>query len=76
MDVAAVNTNFALPAKLNPSRDALMLESPKRPYVNLIAVRNIDCEKPWVRTLVDSYRSAEVKAFILVTFDGVVLPGW
>jgi D-methionine transport system substrate-binding protein len=76
VDVAAVNTNFALPAKLSPSRDALLLESPKGPYVNLLAVRSVDRDKPWVRTLVDSYRSAEVKAFILATFDSSVLPGW
>jgi D-methionine transport system substrate-binding protein len=29
-----------------------------------------------VRALVESYRSDEVKAFILATFDGAVLPSW
>jgi D-methionine transport system substrate-binding protein len=76
VDAAAVNTNFALSAKLNPSRDALLRETPKSPYVNLIAVRTADLDKPWVRTLLDSYRSDEVKAFILATFDGAVLPSW
>lgn len=76
VDAAAVNTNFALSAKLSPTRDALLHESPKSPYVNLIAIRSVDRDKPWVRTLVESYRSDEVKAFILATFDGAVLPSW
>ena len=76
VDAAAVNTNFAIPAKLNPTRDALLRETPKGPYVNLVAVRSVDRDKPWVRALVDSYRSDEVKAFILATFDGAVLPSW
>ncbi len=76
VDAAAVNTNFALPAKLNPSRDALLRETPKSPYVNLIAVRSADRDKPWVRGLLDSYRSDEVKAFILAKFEGAVLPSW
>ena len=76
VDAAAVNTNFAIPAKLNPTRDALLHESPKSPYVNLIAVRSVDRDKPWVAALLESYRSDEVKAFILTTFDGAVLPSW
>ena len=76
VDAAAVNTNFALSATLNPSRDALLHETPKSPYVNLIAVRSEDRDKPWVRALLDSYRSDEVKAFILATFSGAVLPSW
>jgi D-methionine transport system substrate-binding protein len=76
VDAAAVNTNFALPAKLNPARDALLRESPKSPYVNLIAVRSSDRDQPWVRPLVESYRSDEVKAFILAKFDGAILASW
>jgi D-methionine transport system substrate-binding protein len=76
VDAAAVNTNFAISAKLNPTRDALLRESPKSPYVNLIAIRSVDRDKPWVRTLVESYRSEPVKAFILATFDGAVLASW
>ena len=71
-----MNTTFAIPAKLTPSRDALLRETPKGPYVNLIAVRNADRDKPWVGALVESYRSDEVKAFIVATFDGAVLPSW
>lgn len=76
VDVAAVNTNFAIPAGLNPSRDAILREDPKGPYVNLIAVRSVDRGKPWVKTLVESYRSPEVKAFIESKYQGAVLSSW
>jgi D-methionine transport system substrate-binding protein len=33
-------------------------------------------DKPWVKALVESYRSPEVKAFIEQKFGGAVLPSW
>ncbi len=75
VDAAAVNTNYAAPAGLKPG-DAILREDPKGPYVNLIAVREGDKDKPWVKTLVEAYRSPEVKAFIEKTFGGAVLASW
>jgi D-methionine transport system substrate-binding protein len=76
VDAAAVNTNFAIPAGLNPQNDALLKEDPKGPYVNFLAVRTADKDKPWVKTLVESYRSPEVKAFVEEKFKGSVLASW
>ena len=76
VDAAAVNTNYATPAGLNPVKDAILREDPKSPYVNLIAVREQDKDKPWVKSLVEAYRSPEVKAFINETFSGGVLASW
>jgi D-methionine transport system substrate-binding protein len=76
VDAAAINTNFAIPAGLNPQKDALLREDPKGPYVNFLAVRAADKDKPWVKTLVESYRSPEVKAFVESKFQGAVLPAW
>ena len=75
VDAAAINTNFATPAGLKPS-DAILKEEPKGPYVNILAVRTVDKDKPWVKALVESYRSPETKAFIETTFGGTVLPSW
>ena len=75
VDAAAVNTNYATPAGLKPE-DALLREDPKGPYVNIIAVRAVDKDKPWVGALVESYHSPEVKVFIEKTFGSTVLPGW
>lgn len=76
VDVAAVNTNYATQAGLDPVKDAILREDPKGPYVNLIAVRADDKDKPWVKILVESYHSAEVRDFVLTKFKGAVLPAW
>jgi len=76
LDAAAVNTNYALPAGLNPARDAIAQESPNSPYVNLIAVRAQDKDKPWVAKLVKVYQSEEIRKFIQATFGGSVVAGF
>lgn len=75
VDAAAVNTNYATPAGLKPS-DALLKEEPKGPYVNMLAVREADKDKPWVKALVESYRTPETKVFVETTFGGAVLTSW
>ena len=39
VDAAAINTNYATQAGLDPVKDPILREDPKGPYVNLIAVR-------------------------------------
>lgn len=75
VDAAAINTNFAVAAGIEPT-SAVLREDPKGPYVNLIAVRRADADKPWVKTLVEAYRSSEVRQFVLERFKGSVLPSW
>lgn len=75
VDAAAINTNYAVEAKIEPT-SAILREDPKGPYVNLLAVRSADKDKPWVKTLVEAYRSPEVKAFIEDKFKGAVLTSW
>ena len=72
---AAINTNYAVDAKIDPA-SAILREDAKGPYVNLIAVRSVDKDKPWVKALVESYHSPEVKAFVAERFKGAVLAGW
>lgn len=75
VDAAAINTNYAVDAGIKPT-DAILREDPKGPYVNLIAARAADKDKPWVQLLLDSYRSPEVKAFIETKYQGAVLTAW
>ena len=76
VDAAAVNTNYATQAGLDPVKDAILREDPKGPYANLIAVRSVDKDKLWVKTLVASYQTPEIREFILTKFKGAVLPAW
>lgn len=73
---AAINTNYALTAGLQPTRDALVIEDPDSPWINVIAVRSKDKDAPWVPTLIASYHSPEVKAFIDEHFGKAVIAGW
>ena len=73
---AAINTNYATQAGLDPTKDAILKEDAKGPYVNLLAVRTADKDKPWVKVLVESYQTPEVKEFVLTKFKGAVLPAW
>jgi D-methionine transport system substrate-binding protein len=44
--------------------------------VNLIAVREADKDKAWVKSLLEVYHSPEIKAFVAERFKGSVLAGW
>lgn len=72
---AAINTNYAVDAKIEPT-SAILREDPKGPYVNLIAVRSVDKDKPWVKELLAAYHTPEIKAFIAERFKGSVLASW
>lgn len=76
VDAAVINTNYALEADLHPKEDAIAIESEKSPYANVIAVRAEDKDKPWVKTLVEAYHDDKVKAFIVETFKGALIPSW
>lgn len=76
LDISAINTNFALSAGLNPGKDAIALEAAKSPYVNLLAVREQDKDKPWVAKLIKAYQSEEIRKFIQTEFKGSVLAGF
>jgi D-methionine transport system substrate-binding protein len=76
LDASGVNTNYAIPAGLHPAKDAIAQESAKSPYVNLIAVREQDKDKPWVAKLVKAYQSEEVRKFVQTEFKGAVVPGF
>lgn len=76
VDLALINTNYALNAGLNPAKDSLFREGTKAPFVGIIAVRKEDKDKPWVKTFIESYHSPEVAAFIEKTFKGAITPAW
>jgi len=76
LDAAGINTNFAIPAGLQPGKDAIARESAKSPYVNVLAVREQDKDKPWVARLVKAYHSEEVRRFVQTEFKGSVIPGF
>lgn len=76
VDVAAINTNFALEAGINPKEDSILLESTDSPYVNYIVVRAENENDPTIKKFVEAYQSDEVRQFIEEEFKGSVIPSW
>ncbi|MEU0246397.1 MetQ/NlpA family ABC transporter substrate-binding protein [Streptomyces sp. NPDC006235] len=75
VDAAVVNGNYAIESDLKPSKDALVLESPKNnPYGNFLAVKKGQEDDPRVKKLAKLLTSPEVKKFIEDKYaDGSVL---
>lgn len=77
VDAAAVNSNYAIQAKLNPAKDAIYLEKKDAEYaVILIVAREDNKNDPRIARFVKAYQSDEVKAFIEKTFPGAYFPAW
>lgn len=76
LDAAAINTNFAIAAGLNPKSDAIVVESAKNPYVNILVIREADKGQPWVDKLVKAYHNDEIRKFLDTQFKGSVMAGF
>ena len=76
LDAASINTDYAVKAGLQPTKDAIAIEDIKGPYANLIAVRVQDRNQPWVKKLVAAYESDEVRKYIDTQFKGAIIPAF
>ncbi len=76
VDLALINTNYALAAGLNPTRDALLIEDKDSPYVNYLVGRADNQHDPRVEKLAKALTGPEVKAFIEQKYHGAVLPAF
>lgn len=76
VDLALINTNYALDAGLNPTKDALAIESSDSPYVNFLVARPDNKDDARVQKLARALNSPEVKAFIEQKYKGAVLPAF
>ena len=76
VDLALINTNYALEAKLNPTQDALIIEGSDSPYVNILVARPDNKDSAAMQKLAKALNSAEVKAFIQEKYQGAVVPAF
>lgn len=76
VDAAIINTTFAIPAGLNPARDALLIEGKDSPYANLIVIRQNSTKKPQLELFVKALNSPEVKAKAHELFGDAAIPAW
>ncbi|MBM6762044.1 methionine ABC transporter substrate-binding protein [Megamonas hypermegale] len=76
VDAAVINTNYAMQAGFVPEKDALMIEDSTSPYVNIVAVREGDENRPEIQALMKALRSDTVKKFIEEKYKGAVVPAF
>ena len=76
VDFAIINTNFALEADLNPTKDALFIENADSPYANILTVRPDNAESEEIKALVEALNSDEVKKFIEENYKGSIVPAF
>ncbi|WP_247839437.1 MetQ/NlpA family ABC transporter substrate-binding protein [Pseudomonas sp. MWU12-3103b] len=76
VDLALINTNYALEAKLDPSKDALVIEGNDSPYVNILVSRADNKDSAAMQKLAAALHSPEVKQFITEKYKGAVLPAF
>lgn len=76
VDLAVINTNYALEADLVPTKDALFIEDKDSPYVNVLAVRTADKDNEALQKLAKALNSEDVKTFINDKYKGAVVPAF
>lgn len=74
VDFAIINTNYALLAELNPTKDALFMEGGESAYANIITTREDNKDSEGIQKLIKALQSEEVKKFINENYKGAVVP--
>lgn len=76
VDIALINTNYALEAGLNPVNDALFIEGEDSPYANLVATTDAKKDDAAIQKLVKALQSDEVREFIKEKYKGSIVPAF
>ncbi|WP_410772025.1 MetQ/NlpA family ABC transporter substrate-binding protein [Fontibacillus sp. BL9] len=74
VDLALINTNYALEADLNPVDDALFIEDADSPYTNILVSRPDNKDSEAIQKLAKALTSPDVKKFIEDTYKGALVP--
>lgn len=76
VELALINTNYALAAGLNPTRDALAIEDKDSPYVNILVARPDNKDSKAVQALAEALTSEKVRQFIKEEYKGAIVPAF
>lgn len=73
VNFAVINSNYALDAKLNPTKDALAIEGSSSAYSNILAVKEGNENKDLTKALKAALESKQVADYIAKQYDGAVV---
>ena len=76
VDIAVINTNFAMNANLNPTKDAIVIETKDSPYVNILVVKDGNQNRDEIKALNKALQSQAVKDFIANKYKGSIVPAF
>ena len=76
VNIAVINSNYALGAGYNPVEDSLAIESADSPYVNILVVKEGNEDNAAVKALIEALQSETVRDFINEEFAGAVVPAF
>lgn len=72
-DYAVINSNYAIPAGLDPMTDALAMEDGSSAYVNVLVCKEGNEDKPLIKALAAALQSQQVKDFMVEQYGGAVV---
>ena len=73
VDYAVINSNYAIPAGFNPTKDSLAIEGSYSKYANILAVKEGNENTPKIKALKAALESKQVADFIANKYDGAVI---
>lgn len=73
VDYAVINSNYAIDAGLNPTKDSLGIEGSASAYGNILAVKEGNENTDIIKALAAALESKQVKDFIASEYDGAVV---
>ncbi|WP_270965908.1 MetQ/NlpA family ABC transporter substrate-binding protein [Campylobacter upsaliensis] len=76
VDVAVINSNYALLANLSPVKDSIFIEDKDSPYANILVVKEGKEQDPKIKALAKALQSEKIKKFIAEKYDGAVVPAF
>lgn len=76
VSISVINSNYAIPAGLSPSKDAIFQESNDSPYANIIVVREDQENDPRIKQLLTAIQSKEVLEAAKQIFNNQAVPAW
>lgn len=76
VDMAVINTNYAIPAGFSPRKDAIFLEGKGSPYANIIVIRKDEIHDRRMKQLVAALQSDAVLKATQRIFKGQAIVAW